>query len=298
MKTFDYSFLRDNDMMRYLSPMIDFGFKKIFCENEDILIDFLNEVVGTADKITDIKYLNPEQLGHTEIDRKAVYDIYCTTEQGDYYIIEMQCVKQKYFIDRALFYSTFPIQQQIEKGISFNFHFKKVIFIGLLDFILNESDDIIKTEATLYDVARNKPLSDVWKIIYLELPKFNKSLEELTTRYDKWLYLLTKLPQLHTMPIEFQDQIFTKVFQLCEVAHFTPDEFNTYQCAFKAYLDNNSAFYTAREEGLAEGLAKGIEQGAKKEQINFAKYLLSKNVPLTEIKELTKLSLEEIQKLD
>ena len=90
----------NQDKTRYLNPFTDFGFKKLFGEepNKELLLDFLNELLrdeqGTIKEIT---YLKNEHLGSSELDRKAILDIYCTSERGEKFIVELQKTEQKYF---------------------------------------------------------------------------------------------------------------------------------------------------------------------------------------------------------
>ena len=99
---------------RYLNPFTDFGFKKLFGSevNKDVLIHFLNAVLPNEAQIYEVTYLKTEHIGHSEIDRKVVYDVYCQNEKGEKFIVELQKARQKYFKERTIFYSTFPIQEQ------------------------------------------------------------------------------------------------------------------------------------------------------------------------------------------
>jgi predicted transposase/invertase (TIGR01784 family) len=117
---------------RYINPFTDFGFKKLFGEemNKDLLIDFLNAVLKD-EKVKDLQYMRSERLGDTIIDRKMVYDLFCENERGEKFIVEMQKAKQNFFKDRSVFYSTFPIQQQAQRG-DWNFELKAIFTIGIL----------------------------------------------------------------------------------------------------------------------------------------------------------------------
>jgi len=124
---------------KYISTFTDFGFKKIFGTevNKDLLIDFLNELLlKSGETVVDLSYLSTEQLGRRSDERKAIYDIYCRNEKGEHFIVEMQKAKQKYFKDRSIYYSSFPIQSQAEKG-DWNFELKAIYTVGILDFFLN-----------------------------------------------------------------------------------------------------------------------------------------------------------------
>jgi len=102
---------------KYINPFTDFGFKKIFGEeaSKPLLIDFLNALLPQPDKIVDLNFKNNGQLDQTDLDRKAIYDIYCENEKGEKFIVELQKAKQNYFKERTIYYSTFPIREQAEK---------------------------------------------------------------------------------------------------------------------------------------------------------------------------------------
>ena len=138
---------------KYINPFTDFGFKKIFGEeaSKPLLIDFLNALLPHADKIVDLTFKNNEQLGLTDMDRKAIYDIYCENEKGEKFIVELQKAKQNYFKERTIYYSTFPISDQAEKGECLpvsqtglpvgqtgNYNLKSVYCIGILDFTFDD----------------------------------------------------------------------------------------------------------------------------------------------------------------
>jgi predicted transposase/invertase (TIGR01784 family) len=109
---------------KYINPFTDFGFKRLFGTefNKELLIDFLNQVLQGKEQIQDLTYLNPENHGKTEADRKAIFDLYCENGVGEKFIIELQNVKQQYFKDRSIFYATFPLQQQAPKGKDWDYY--------------------------------------------------------------------------------------------------------------------------------------------------------------------------------
>lgn len=127
---------------KYVNPFTDFGFKKIFGTevNQDLLIDFLNELINDKGKISSVRYLNSNRLGASVKDRSAIFDIYCESDSGEKFIVEMQRAKQNYFKDRSVFYSTFPIREQAQPG-DWNFELKAVYTVGILDFTFNENKD-------------------------------------------------------------------------------------------------------------------------------------------------------------
>jgi predicted transposase/invertase (TIGR01784 family) len=90
---------------KYMNPYTDFGFKKLFGTeaNKDLLIEFLNQLIREQGVITDITYLQNEHVGRNPEDRKAVFDIFCTNEREERFIVEMQRAKQNYFKDLSVY---------------------------------------------------------------------------------------------------------------------------------------------------------------------------------------------------
>ncbi|MDR2835613.1 MAG: Rpn family recombination-promoting nuclease/putative transposase [Bacteroidales bacterium] len=275
---------------KYINPYTDFGFKKLFGTeaNKDLLIDFLNQLITEHGKIEELTYLTPEQLGRSKFDRKAIYDLKCKTNRGEVFIVEMQRANQNYFKDRSIYYSTFPIQQQAQTG-EWDYKLSPVYFIGILDFTFNNNDKDFHHDVKLYDFVTKEVFYDKLTYIYLEMPKFNKKESELETLFDKWLYVLKQLPRFQERPEILREKVFKKLFNLAEIANFTPEEADAYEDSLKVYRDNTNVLDTARAEGLKEGIEKGKVETAKK--------LLQVGISVEIISQTTDLSIEEIEKL-
>ena len=128
---------------RYINPLTDFGFKRIFGTepNKALLIDFLNVVLPKKHRISELSYRNSENVGNSVLDRKAIFDLYCQSNSGERFIVEIQKAKQNFFKDRSVYYSTFPIQEQAIKGDFWNYHLSPVYTVGILDFIFDDHKD-------------------------------------------------------------------------------------------------------------------------------------------------------------
>ena len=278
----------------YLNPFTDFGFKKLFGEeyNKDLLIDFLNQLLKKEQGcIKTLTYLKNEHLGRSEADRRAVYDLYCENEQGEKFIVEIQKSKQKFFKDRALYYSTFPIAEQGKVG-DWDFELKAVYTVAILDFVFDEDrcdSEKYRYDVKLTDIETCKVFYDKLTFVYLEMPKFEKTLEELESRFDKWLYVLKNLERLHDIPDKLKDRIFRKLFAAAEIAKFTPEESRAYEDSLKVYRDLKNSIDTAREEGEIKGHGAAMEKAALK--------MFGKGISLEVISDITGLSPEQIKKL-
>ena len=299
---------------RYISLLTDFGFKRIFgtTPNKDLLINFLNSLFEGFQVIKDVKYLNSEHVGDVYAERKAIFDVYCENENGEKFIVEMQNAYQKYFKDRSLFYSTFPIREQAPKGADWNFKLDHVYTVALLNFDLSEEafdKDDINHDVGLLDKKTHKVFNDKLSFKYVEIAKFNKTEDELVTLYDKWLYVLKNLSRLDKRPAALKEKIFSKLFGEAEIAKFTPTELKEYEDSLKAYRDVKNSIDTAvekgreegraegREEGRAEGREEGREEGKNLKAIQIAKKMLAAGMDIDTIINMTDLSKSEIEKL-
>ncbi len=275
---------------KYINPFTDYGFKRLFGEepNKDLLLDFLNELLKEKEgTITQLSYLPNEKLPISVGDRRAVFDIYCTNEKGEQFIVEMQKAEQKFFKDRTIFYSTFPIQEQARNKDRFwDFELKAVYTIGILDFVFEESEpdkyrhDVKLTEQETYKVFYNK-----LNYIYLEMPKFEKTEKDLETHFDKWMYVLKNLPKLDRIPTKLKEKIFLKLFETAEISKLKPEEYKQYEASINAYRDIFNIQNTA------------FEKGEKKGKIEVAKEMISDNEPVEKIMKYTGLTENEINEL-
>lgn len=315
---------------KYINPLTDFGFKRIFGTpfNRDLLISFLNAVLDGERTITEVKYNNSEKFGTNEDQRKAVFDVYCTTDDDSRFIVEMQNVYQDFYKDRSIYYSTFPITEQAKKGV-WNYELQAVYTVGILNFAFPEDkrsdDNGVFREVKLMDVNRKEVFYDKLTYIYIELANFNKELEECETMTDKWLFSLKNMSNLLERPAELQGRVFEKLFKTAEIAKFKPMELKAYEQSINAYRDIKNGMDAAkregetiglrkgreegreegrkqgltegRKQGLTEGREQGLTEGRKQANIETAKRLLSIGLSVDQIATATGLSKEEIKKI-
>ena len=279
---------------KYINPFTDYGFKKLFGEepNKNLLLDFLNELLKDEQgQIKELTYLKTEQLGTTEIDRKAIFDLYCENEKGEKFIVELQKTKQNFFKDRALYYSTFPIREQAKRA-DWDFELKAIYTIAILDFVF-EADkkevDKYRYDVKLSDIETNKVFYDKLTFIYLEMPKFNKTVGQLKTKFERWLYVIRNLNKLDRIPDELREKIFDQLFETAEIARFTPDQILLYEDSLKYYRDMKNSLETARHEGKLEGKIEG--------KIEMVKLMILNDEPLEKIVRFSGLTKEEIMKI-
>ena len=262
---------------KYISLLTDFGFKRIFGTkpNKDLLINFLNSLFEGEQVVTDVMYLNGENVGDVLMERKAIFDVYCQNEKGEKFIVEMQNAFQKHFKDRSIYYATYPIREQAKKGADWDFKLDKVYVIALLNFAYNDAafkEDEICHDVTLQDKSTSKTFYDKLLFKYIEIGKFDKKVDELKTLSDKWFYALKNMARIEGRPKALKERIFKRLFQEAEIAQFTPSELRRYEDSLKAYRDIKNSMETAKEQGIEIGKERGIEIG-KEQGIEIGKEL-------------------------
>lgn len=299
--------------MAYIDPLTNYGFNRLFGTepNKVLLIDFLNQILDK--KIKDLTYATNEQLGMTHLDRKAIFDLYCVSESGERFIVEMQKAKQNFFKDRSVFYATFPIQEQA-KANNWNFQLDAVYLVGILDFVFdkNEANENFIHYVSLKD-QRGSVFYDKLHFVYVELPRFKKQTEELVTQQDKWLYVLRHLQELQTMPDPLKEPVFEQLFHSAALANMNVEERQSYERSLKYYRDIQNVVDTSKEEGMREGLKEGLKEGMKEgikeglkeglekgetqKAIAIAKGLLAKGMEVDFIVDVVGLTIEQVEAL-
>ena len=292
---------------RYVNFYTDFAFKKLFGTevNKDLLISFLNALLHGREEIREITYLNTEHLGTQEYDRRAVFDVYCKNEKGEYFLVEMQKGEQQFFKDRSIYYSTFAIREQAPRG-EWNYGLKGIYTIGILNFCFENADPSYYHEVKLLDTKTKEVFYDKLTFIYLEMP--TKTEAELETLFDKWLYVIRNLASLMERPRALQEKVFQHLFDAAEIAKFDKKERYEYEESLKAYRDLFSVIETAElrgekrgeEKGRAEGLKEGLAQGLReveRNKISTARKMKQLGMALADIVIVSGLSEEEIQQL-
>ena len=185
--------------------------------------------------------------------------------------MELQKTKQKFFKDRTIYYSTFPIQEQAIKGSDWNFKLAKIYTIAILDFVFDEDKNQLnkfRYDVKLTEQETKKVFYDKLTFIYLEMPKFNKKVEELDTKFDKWLYVIKNLHKLDRIPENLRESIFLQLFNTAEISKFSREEYQNYEDSLKYYRDLKNSLETAREEKTIEIAKNGLKEGYPIEMIS------------------------------
>ena len=275
---------------RYANFYTDFAFKKFFGTeaNKDLLISFLNALLSGAEDIVDIRYLPTEHLSSAVEDRRAIFDIYCENKDGDKFIIEMQKTSQDFFKDRALYYASFPIREFAPRG-EWDYELKRVYCIGILNFKFDDKSSEVKNVVKLMDVKKKTVFYDKLTFIFLEMPKFKKSLDELNNMYEKWLFAIKNLNKLFERPAELSEKVFLKLFETAEISKFTTVERRDYEESMKNFRDLFASLETKYNAGVRDE-----RERAHQEKLENALGFYKSGLAIDQIAQIMKLDFAEL----
>ena len=250
----------------FINPFTDIGFKRIFGQefSKPLLLDFLNNLLVGERKIENITFLDKEMPRDIEGERSIIYDVLCETETGEKIIVEMQNQRQPFFKQRSIFYASEAISRQARKGREWRFDIKAVYLIAFLNFTLEDIGTTFRTDVALLDMRTKEVFSDKIRLIYLQLPYFNKEADECENDFERWIYVLKNMETINRLPWTAKSAVFKRLEEIAEVRALTKEEQMQYDHALKVYRDNYNTFQGAIEEGMKEGREKGLKEGREK----------------------------------
>jgi predicted transposase/invertase (TIGR01784 family) len=300
-----YKILRKDPQVKYLSPRSDIGFKKLFGDphHHNLTKSFLNSILNLFgnEVIETVQFAETEQLPESEDGRRSFFDVYCTDKAGKKFIIEMQSKYQAHFIVRAQYYTALAFYRQMHSPFKYE-KLVPVIFVGVLDHILDETHDDVISQHALMNTKRHTISSQHQLYYSVELPKFNKILEECASDTDKWLYFMREADQFEKIPVQLQkDENFKNAFHILERARWTEQELDKYlaEADFAGLQDRieEGALERGEKRGMEKGMRQGVLQGVQEKAQTVALESLKEGLSLSVIAKITGLSIKEIEDL-
>ena len=314
-------------MAEYINPRVDWAFKRIFGteDTKECLITFLNGVFEGEFVIKDVKFLKTEQTRHQKRERGVIFDVACVTDEGRHIIVEMQKKEQRYFVDRALYYSSKAIVEQAKPG-EWDFRLTPVYTVCFMDFIaetgipcqfrtdiglemLNE-DVSSEKEHCKRKTAKTKTkawkLSDLrygfekMRVVFLQLPLFEKKQPECMEIFDCWIYVLNNMEHLKEIPFLDKYPVFRKLAAIGDLQKLTPEEREYYEEDVKIMRDLYATDKWEKEKrrmAIEKALTEGRAEGETRKSLSIAQKMLLAGLPYSQIMDFTGLTQEQIDNL-
>jgi len=263
-------------MGRYINPFTDWGFKRLFGQefSKELLISFLNDLFEGEFHIKDVTFKDKEQLADTHDLRGCVFDIYCETDDGKNFIVEMQNRWVPYFINRSIYYASKAVVSQRKKKREDDedttlYRLLPVYVVCVMNYMPHQQEVTkFRTDVALREKGSNGVFSDKLRFVYLSLPFFNKEEADCKSNFEEWIYVLKHMEVLERMPFTAQRKIFKHLADLADIRCMTQEEQDKYDESRKVVDDYNSGLYGSyiigHDEGKAEGqLSKSLEIARK-----------------------------------
>jgi predicted transposase/invertase (TIGR01784 family) len=280
---------------KFLDPKNDIAFRKIFGteKNKDILIHFLNDVIEfeKGSPIQEVSFLKTIQDPEIKAQKTSIVDILCQDEKGNRYIVEMQVAKEKGFEKRAQYYASKAYASQLNSQDQFH-TLKAVIFLAITDFVMFPQKKGYKSDHVILDkISYENDLKD-FSFTFLELPKFNKSIDQLSNIVEMWMYFFRHAEDTSWKDLQklAQEHAIARAYEELDRFAWNEQELLTYEQAWKY----EATYIASMEQKFDEGKA----EGAKLALTKVAHQLLKQGLTVTNIHHATGLSEQEILTID
>ena len=252
--------------MNFLDVKTDFAFKKVFgtVENKDILIEFLNTVVEFENdkKIVDLTIIDPYNIPMLKGMKDTFVDVKAKLDNDTTVIIEMQVLNNEGFEKRVLYNAAKNYSIQLDKGEDYHL-LNPVIALNIVDFIMFDDTDKVITNFKLLEKEKFIKYTDDIELIFIELPKFKKELNELKNLKEQWLYFLKNADSLTMIPKEFDNSI-QKALNTVNEAGMSKEELEMQHKRKEFISVQKLAILKADKDGFKKGMEKGLEKGIQK----------------------------------
>ena len=280
--------------MRFLDVKTDYAFKKVFGSetSKDILIEFLNAIIyyDSDKKIEDLHIVDPYTIPMLKGMKDTYVDVKAKLNDDTTVIIEMQVLHHEAFEKRILYNAAKNYSIQLNKSEEYHL-LNPVIALTIVDFNMFENDNIIN-RFKLLEKDSFISYSDDIELVFIELPKFTKSEDELKDIKDQWIYFIKNAGSMEYIPTTLNKQIQTALGIVNE-ANMTKEELEAQHKRKEFISIQKLSVLKARKDGIEQG----IEQGIEKEKIEVAKKSILQGLDNSTISLITGLSVEDIETL-
>lgn len=241
----------------FIRLLTDFGFKRVFGSRKrtGILKRFLNALFEGEMRITTVTFQEKELMPEHEEGKKIIYDIYCTTDTDEHFILEMQQVETENFPDRILFYVSRAIVDQVAKGQ--NYLIAPVYCIVITDFNLSTMSPSLKKDIVLTDRYSNEVYTDKERVIFVSLKEVPDEWEKCETELLRLLYLIKNMEKLSKESKSYQSGEYDEIFTASATGSLTNEEAEAYSQSYFREIDQRSAISFAEKQGMEQGMEQG-----------------------------------------
>ena len=262
--------IQEGNIMRYLDPRADLTFKRIFGEHKDLVISLLNALLPLDDDhlVKSVEYIPVEMVPDNPLKKNSIVDVRCHDQDGRQFLVEMQMIWSKEFMQRVLFNASKAYVRQLDKKEDYNL-LQPVYSLNLVNDVFMDDIPEYYHHYDIVNVEHTDKRIEGLHLIFVELPKFKPHTFSERKMQILWLRFLTEMGDVRIVPQEFlANPEVKKAVDILEESSYTDAQLNGYDKFWdivrteRTYI--NAAIRKGMSEGRAEGRAEGFEQGRAK----------------------------------
>ena len=259
--------IQEGNIMRYLDPRADLTFKRIFGEHKDLVISLLNALLPLDDDhlVKSVEYIPVEMVPDNPLKKNSIVDVRCHDQDGRQFLVEMQMIWSKEFMQRVLFNASKAYVRQLDKKEDYNL-LQPVYSLNLVNDVFMDDIPEYYHHYDIVNVEHTDKRIEGLHLIFVELPKFKPHTFSERKMQILWLRFLTEMGDVRIVPQEFlANPEVKKAVDILEESSYTDAQLNGYDKFWdivrteRTYI--NAAIRKGMSEGRAEGRAEGFEQG-------------------------------------
>ena len=309
-----------------MKPKVDFAFKEIMAD-EKARTGFLSAVLNIQpEDVKETRILNANLRQEHVDDKLGILDVRLLLDNDREIDIEIQLSELRVWADRSLFYLAKMLIEQIKPGDSYRV-FKKCVNISILDFTLFKDEPSVSSETPFYSCfhiredTRHFLYTDKMEFHVIELPKLPKELTADCSNLELWAKFINAERKEDFVMIAQKDPYIESAYKKLQLISQDKDKRQEYEAREKAIRDYSEMMLEAEErgwekgmekgilegmekgmekgilEGMEKGMEKGILEGEYRKSVQVALDMLSKNFDVNIISQISRLPLEEVERL-
>ena len=241
----------------------DFVFRRVFANHADLMTALLNDLLDRTGEraIESLTYLPPEQAPEVPGAKLSILDVKCVDRSGHVFVVEMQLLHIKGFLNRVVYNACKAYVGQLAQGG----HYKtlaNVVAVSICDFTIwpdgrEASEDGVELRAV--------PMVSRWRVteaasgardalgqveyVFLELPKLRDSASREGA--PAWAWLFRNSESLHDIPTDLPEP-HRRALELANEATFSAGEHDAYRKVRDEIEQARQLAEDSEEKGLAK----------------------------------------------
>ena len=258
--------IQEGNIMRYLDPRADLTFKRIFGEHKDLVISLLNALLPLDDDhlVKSVEYILVEMVPDNPLKKNSIVDVRCHDQDGRQFLVEMQMIWSKEFMQRVLFNASKAYVRQLDKKEDYNL-LQPVYSLNLVNDVFMDDIPEFYHHYDIVNVEHTDKRIEGLHLIFVELPKFKPHTFSERKMQILWLRFLTEMGDVRIVPQEFlANPEVKKAVDILEESSYTDAQLNGYDKFWDIVRTERTYINAAIRKGMSEGRAAGFEQGRAK----------------------------------